>query len=361
MNANENIDQYSVLHSPVDHQLYFDADTSLLNLCPGEVSIELSMNDVEDTKGNNGKRGSLNTTNLRVIWTSSRTNYTNLSIGMNSISSVGTKTASSKLRGNTTALLLQVKQDKTRYEFVFTHLSNDSRLFNLIQSVHRAYQSSRLYRELKLRGAFLNRNKELELLPGEILECVVNSVWNLSNEQGHLGCFHVTSQRIVWQSVLTEAFNMSLPYMQILFIRSQESKYGKALVIETCEMAGMYVLGFRIDPPSVVPELAVRLGKLWHLCHSRPDFGVHVEKPKVEEPTTKQPFISQPQNIEEDVKIVDERELISPTLEARSQLPYQTDVDEGLGDIIYDDFLGVAIQRPKNPADTTRSLWRLQI
>eukprot|EP01043_Picozoa_sp_COSAG02_P084400 COSAG02_NODE_22242_length_758_cov_2.502276_1_plen_98_part_00 len=44
----------------------------------GEFQID-SMNSVEDTKGNNGERGELVITNLRMIWYSARSRKTNLS------------------------------------------------------------------------------------------------------------------------------------------------------------------------------------------------------------------------------------------------------------------------------------------
>lgn len=43
----------------------------------------------------------------------------------------------------------------------------------------------------------------------------VNGVWNLSSDQGNLGCFVVTNIRIVWYADANETFNISLPYMQI--------------------------------------------------------------------------------------------------------------------------------------------------
>ena len=46
-----------------------------------------SINSVEDTKGNNGERGSLIVTNLRLIWVSHAKQRVNLSIGFNTITS----------------------------------------------------------------------------------------------------------------------------------------------------------------------------------------------------------------------------------------------------------------------------------
>lgn len=51
-----------------------------------------------------------------------------------------------------------------------------------MSSCFRAYNSSRLYRELKLRGAIL-KNGHLRLLMFEKMYSTVNGVWNLSSEQ----------------------------------------------------------------------------------------------------------------------------------------------------------------------------------
>eukprot|EP00919_Chromeraceae_sp_WS-2016_P075189 GHVR01177875.1.p1 GENE.GHVR01177875.1~~GHVR01177875.1.p1 ORF type:complete len:106 (+),score=44.47 GHVR01177875.1:34-318(+) len=63
-----------------DKQLRFDVKARHLSLRGGELLID-SMNAIEDIKGNNGQRGEMIITNLRVIWTSSSSKYTNLSIG----------------------------------------------------------------------------------------------------------------------------------------------------------------------------------------------------------------------------------------------------------------------------------------
>ena len=47
-------------------------------------------------------------------------------------------------------------------------------------SVYRSYDTSRLYRELKLRGAII-KQKALRLLPGEKVYSKLNGVWNLSS------------------------------------------------------------------------------------------------------------------------------------------------------------------------------------
>lgn len=49
-----------------------------LDLRRGEMKID-SINSVEDTKGNNGERGTLSITNLRLMWVAHRHSRTNLS------------------------------------------------------------------------------------------------------------------------------------------------------------------------------------------------------------------------------------------------------------------------------------------
>ena len=82
------------------------------------------------------------------------------------------------------AVTILTKHSKTQYEFIFTNLSAENfQLYSTILNVHRwvglvvggaaqtsmvcrAYETSKIYREVKLRGALLE-NKQLKLLPQE--------------------------------------------------------------------------------------------------------------------------------------------------------------------------------------------------
>ena len=105
--------------------------------------------------------------------------------------SINTRTAKTRLRGQTQSLYIMTKFNGSRFEFIFTNLvTNSPRLFNTIQAVHRSYDGSKMYRDLKLRGAII-ADKELKLLPKEEVYNKVNGVWNLSSEQGNLGTFFI--------------------------------------------------------------------------------------------------------------------------------------------------------------------------
>lgn len=262
-----------------------------------------SINSVEDTKGNNGERGSLIVTNLRIIWVSHANSKINLSIGLNTVLSVNIRKAKSKLRGHTQALCVLAKFN-SRFEFVFTSLvKNSPRLFTTVQAVMRAYETSKLYRDLKLRGSIVKEG-ELILLPQEELYTRVDGVWNLSSDQGNLGTFFLTNVRIVWHANLAANFNVSLPYMQVRCVKLRESKFGKALVIETFARAGGYILGFRIDPVERLVNVSQEVQTLHKLFSTSPIFGVDFT---IEEVAPSIQQLLQPR-VEEDTQLIDDNE-----------------------------------------------------
>lgn len=57
--------------------------------------------------------------------------------------------------GNVSALYILTRHQAQRFEFIFTALAPDSggpELLAVVQGMSQAYEASRLYRELKLRG-----------------------------------------------------------------------------------------------------------------------------------------------------------------------------------------------------------------
>ncbi|KAK0145077.1 Bardet-Biedl syndrome 5 [Merluccius polli] len=206
-----------------DRDVRFDITAQQMKTRPGEVLIDC-LDSIEDTKGNNGDRGRLLVTNLRIIWHSLALPRVNLSVGYNSIINITTRTANSKLRGQTEALYILTKSNNTRFEFIFTNVVPGSpRLFTSVIAVHRAYETSKMYRDLKLRGALI-QNKQLRLLPQEQVYDKINGVWNLSSDQGNLGTFFITNVRIVWHANMNESFNVSIPYLQIVMDYEMEEK-----------------------------------------------------------------------------------------------------------------------------------------
>ncbi|KAH8359082.1 hypothetical protein KR093_004231 [Drosophila rubida] len=262
-----------------DKQVKFDSPQQYTRLRSGEKVLD-TIHHIEDTKGNPGDTGKLLVTNLRIIWHSLVHKKFNLSIGYARIGNTNTRLVHMHTKGRipSQALYILALSNETRFEFLFTDVSGetarrDQPIFASVFDVHLLYQRTFLYRDLKLRGAIVQAG-QLIILPEEQVYSQVQGVWNLSSDQGNLGCFVVTNVRLVWYADANETFNISLPYLQIDSVRIRESKYGPALVIETAETGGGYVLGFRIDPVERLNELFKELCSLHTIYTEQPNFGI---------------------------------------------------------------------------------------
>jgi Bardet-Biedl syndrome 5 protein len=337
-----------------DREIRFDAPPALLDCRKGEIVID-SINSVEDTKGNNGARGSLIVTNLRIIWLAHSNANTNISVGLNTVISVNIRKAKSKLRGTTQALVLLSKSTQ-RFEFIFTSLvMNSPRLFTTVQAIMKAYETSKLYRELKLRGSVI-KDGTLMLLPLEQLYSRYNGVMNLSSDQGNLGTFYFTNVRMVWHADLANNFNVSCPYMQIKSIVVRNSKFGKALVVETFARAGGYILGFRLHPDSLLKDVEKELASLFSVYSVSPVFGIEFSSEEVT------PNLDRmlPPRIEEDSEIlegIEDTHAVAAYYVEDAQGNAEAD-DLALRNVTLDANLGLAVEGMPHDV-TTEALWRV--
>jgi len=330
-----------------DSEIRFNAALNDLEPRRGEDVID-SINSVEDTKGNNGERGALCVTNLRIVWICHKRHAVNLSIGYNSILSLSIRKAKSRLRGTHQALYVMAKFGNTRYEFIFTSLvKNSPRLFTTCQSVFRAYETSKVYRNVKLRYSLIKDGK-LITLPQEEIMNVVQGVWNLSFEQGNLGILVITNVRVVWFSSLAHNYNVSVPYMQISSISTKISnKFGEALVIQTLSRAGGYMLGFRVEPQSQLQIVVRELVAMFQVGATNPVFGVQFE---LEEKPAPLDAVSA-------TRVVDDVEIVDGDTIAPVNLPsYLAEANkEQDRDVVFDEHLGLAIESMLDESwDTTQ-------
>jgi len=258
-----------------DKDIRFDLNREQFSLRDGEKLVQ-NHSEVEDTKGNPGKRGTLFVTNLRVMWQCDGSPKINLSIGHSTINNLFKRKTTSKIMGTCESVCLATKSNNNRFEFIFTdEKKQTSAIFSVISAITKAYESSRLYRDLKLRGALIHSG-QLRLLPTEEIHDKVNGVWNLSSEQGNLGTFFITNVRVVWFANMNESYNVSLPYQQISNIKVRDSKFGFALVIESSWQSGGFVLGFRIDPVERIRKVAKQISAQHGIFVSKPSYGVQI-------------------------------------------------------------------------------------
>ncbi|CAL8109369.1 unnamed protein product [Orchesella dallaii] len=343
-----------------DNDIRFDLMTRYLKPCAGEKIFEL-IEPVEDTKGNNGEPGKLIVTNLRIIWQSQKYPKINLSIGYNPITSISIKSATSKLRGMTESLHILAKTKSSRYEFIFTNLVVDhNRLFPVVLGVHRAYIQSKPYREIKMRSAMIVSNKKLQMLQQEQICEQISGVWNLSSDQGNLGSFFITNVRVVWFAAANELFNASIPFLQIAEIKVRDSKFGKALVIETTEFGGNYILGFRIDPKEKLQSVYKSLLSIHDTYMAYPEFGVEFNPDTIDAEIEQERKDRLHKAITEEVEEIDE----NPELASDAFAAYFADGYTGESQnlprrqIVYSEELGLAIEKPKD-GFTLQQLWEV--
>ncbi|XP_058802061.1 Bardet-Biedl syndrome 5 protein homolog [Phymastichus coffea] len=256
-----------------DNSVKFDIGLSQMELRSGEHLID-KLELIEDTKGNAGDRGRLLVTNLRLMWHSIAYPRINLSIGFNTFVTITTKVINTLYGSTNQALYILTSFKNCRYEFVFSNLdTRSSRHYTSVMGVHRAYISSKIYREIKLRVGIIN-DKRLTLLPQEIINETLPGVWNLSTEQGNVGTFIVTNIRIVWYAEMNQQFNVSMPYLTIANMNVRNSKFGPTLVINSTEASGSYILGFRVDPVSKLYSLHKELTSLYAAYNKSPILGI---------------------------------------------------------------------------------------
>lgn len=213
-----------------------------------------------------------------------------------------------------------------------------------------SYETTKMYRDLKLRGALIN-NRQLRLLPQEQVSNKVQGVWNLSSDQGNLGTFFITNVRLVWHANMNESFNVSIPYLQMKSIKIRDSKFGLALVIESSQMSGGYVLGFRIDPVEKLHEAAKEIQSLHSVYSNNPIFGVEFETEE-KAPNLENTFPIPMQDEEEIDEGNEQRDLFAAYLADSNKVKDS--------DPVFSEELGLAIEKLRD-GYTLQSLWEVSV
>mgnify|MGYP002476722684 FL=1 len=192
----------------------------------------------------------------------------------------------------------------------------------------------------------------LEKMDSVFVPLQESGVWNLSSEQGNLGTLVVTNVRVVWYAKLAENFNVSVPFLQIRSIRVRDSKFGKALVIETSptQNGAGFVLGFRVDPAEKLPRIYEEISNLHSLFTAKPVFGVDHESEE-KPPTLSEATIAR---VEEKLEVLDTGDEISDAFAAY----YADEAKTADREVIFSPELGLAIEKPRDGVDL-KSLWKL--
>ena len=324
-------------------------------------------------------------TNLRLIWCRQDRPSTNLSIGFNCIITLESRRAKSRLRGSTQSLRVLTKFNGTRFEFIFTSLvKSNPRLFGTIQAVRKSYESTKLYRNVKLRSAIVDDGK-LMILPQEEVINTLSGVWNLSTDQGNLGTLITTNVRVVWFAHMAENFCVSAPWMQarphvmcnssLIRMRSlliplpatcllssatqvkditlkDTSKFGTALVIDILPAAGGYKMGFNLEPKEQLESMFQELLSLFAVFRATPVFGVDFKEEGMRKIGDTEADAAAP-------SVLDDLNVVQAENEGPASFPaYLLDPSkEQDREVVFDPHLGLAVEGLLGNTTTT-SLWQ---
>ena len=134
-------------------------------------------------------------------------------------------------------------------------------------------------------------------------------------------------------------------------VRLRESKFGMALVVESSELSGGYILGFRIDPLEKLQEIQREIASLHKLYSTTPIFGVEYDT-KDELPKTEE--VIQFDNTMDDINEIDDTNY-------ESHDAFAAYLADGGGqrpdaEIVFCRELGVAMEKIKD-GFTLESLW----
>jgi Bardet-Biedl syndrome 5 protein len=121
----------------------------------------------------------------------------------------------------------------------------------------------------------------------------------------------------------------------------RDSKYGTALVIETSEFSGGYILGFRVEN---LDEVYTEVTNLFKIYSQNPVFGVEVQFEDVE---TNISAVTVPK-VEDNLEIIDTgySSLALPT--NKSNYAMGGDGTGDLSQIMFCKEIGLAVERPPN-------------
>lgn len=133
----------------------------------------------------------------------------------------------------------------------------------------------------------------------------------------------------------------------------RDSKFGRALVLETFSKAGGYILGFRVDPQDRIGEVYQEAKSLFTVYAEAPlfgvDFSVEAETPSIDALLQSK--------VQEDLELADEQEdahAIAAYYAATSAVEDESRFDS----VVFDPRLGLAVEGLVDGL-TLEQLWRV--
>ena len=136
-------------------------------------------------------------------------------------------------------------------------------------------------------------------------------------------------------------------------MRLRDSKFGRALVLETFAKSGGYILGFRVDPQERINDVFQEIQSLYQIYSVGPNFGVDFSL-EAETPSIDQLLQTK---VNEDLELLDDQADDSHAIAAYYS-ETAPDEENRYDTIQYDQRLGLAIEALVE-GTSIEQLWRV--
>lgn len=151
-------------------------------------------------------------------------------------------------------------------------------------------------------------------------------------------------------------------------MRMRDSKFGRAIVLETFSKAGGYILGFRVDPKERINDVFREMLSLYQVYSTTPVFGVDFAVESADNPSNSSSTnhlellnSAGTSRVTEDVELIDEQEdsqAIAAYYSQNGALDGDGLHDLAVDNIQFDPKLGLAVETLVSGL-TLEQLWRV--
>ncbi|GKT34291.1 Bardet-Biedl syndrome 5 protein like protein [Aduncisulcus paluster] len=261
-------------------------------------------------------------------------------------------------------LAVSAISDGKKYRFEFYQNGGKSGLITTAHRIFSAYNSSRSYREVKLRAS-LFYNQDLRLLPKEMIQETICGASSFNHDSGILGDIILTNKRFIWVSHVSLSFNIAIPYCRIKNIHIKSSSTGDKFfvcpLVMSCGKIEMKKHTFMIQPTSRCVKLFETLREYIDIATKSPDYGVRMKKDTQPEPIFTHTLEDTIESEDKDSELFHDTKLLKYVDHFDEQQNKSHDAEEGISDIqkpkiSYSSYLGIAIEQ--TDVDITK-IWAL--
>ncbi|KAH0570117.1 Basal body protein [Spironucleus salmonicida] len=349
-----------------DRLLTIDGDQSSLQLVTNEKAQYQTKNVVDLCSGKNltdvSRQGTLVLTNIRIIYTLDSDTSINMQIGYGCVQkilvgNIDSKQASDKKQiiQQDRSLVIHCTFNKSIFRFEFLPRGSKT-IFELFQSLYRAYDTSKLYRKLRIRQAVTQNSL---LFSDEFSEISLKDTVVLSplSPIAVPGTLIFTNFRLFWHAQNSIQFNISAPFLDISCVQIKKQSFGKDLEPEDAVLISVgsdekpLVLALKCMKKDIQELYDLIIGKC-ETSAANPLFGVKIEGDSSQNDGDNIVLFQggDSQNFDRNAKI-------SQIVKSVDRVSQYLESQQEDGEVFFDEELGVCFEQIKGM--TREELWIL--